>query len=562
MTSNQIRAAGVLAVAMIVAAVSGVGAHAGPGHTRIEGTGSSWSANAVNQWVADVAQQAMEVVYTPTGSAVGRKDFSYRTNDFAVSDIPFQGRDPLTGAEDTNAGRPYAYMPIVAGGTSFPYQIKVGGQLYRNLRLSGQTLAKIFTNVITDWSDPQITADNNGRRLPSKPIIPVVHSEGSGATAQFTRYLANQFPDIWSAWSGRAVQTEYYPATKPGARSNIIAQDKSDGVMNFIASAAGDGAIGYNEYSYALAVNYPVAKILNKNGFFTLPTDTNVAVSLTSAQINTDPNSPEYLIQNLDQVYVKPDNRTYPLSSYSYLILPIGGQPNDSRMTTAKRQTLADFLTYSVCTGQRAMGPLGYSPLPINLVQASFDQIKKLKQTDPAVVVSQRPVDQCNNPTFVAGHPEINHLAEIAPMPPDCDKIGNGPCVGAGPNVPGGGNGGPGGAGGPGGSGNAANSSGGAGGSGAADGSSTSASTEGAAGAQIDPETGQSLNGADSGTNSQAVGTPTDLASFRETANIKIIAVLLAVLLLAALFAPPLLQQRLSSRGRGNTRRAGSGDTP
>jgi len=559
MISNQIRALCVLAVATIVAAVSGVGAGAAPIHTLIEGTGSSWSANAVAQWVADVNQQGMEVAYTPTGSAAGRRDFSYNTNDFAVSDIPFQGEDPLTHAKDTAEGRLYAYLPIVAGGTSFPYQIRVGGQLYLNLRLSGETVAKIFTNVITNWNDPQITADNNGHKLPSKPIIPVVHSEGSGATAQFTRYLANQFPTIWTAWSGIHKPTEYYPV-----KNNIVPQDKSDGVMNFIRSAAGDGSIGYNEYSYALGAGYPVAKLLNKNGYFTLPTDTNVAVSLTSAEINNDPSSVEYLIQNLDKVYIKPDNRTYPLSSYSYLVLPTGKggkDDNEHRMTTAKRQTLADFLSYSVCIGQRAMGPLGYSPLPINLVQASFEQITKLKTADPLVEIAQRPVDQCNNPTFVAGHPEINRLAEIAPMPPECDKIGNGPCTGVGPGG-GGGNGNGGGHGGGAGNNGRANSGGGAGGSGAAGSSSTSASAEGAAGAQIDPETGQSINGADSGTNSQAVATPTDLASFREATNIKIIAVLLAVLLLAALFAPPLLQQRFAARRRGSTRRDGSEDTP
>ena len=35
------------------------------------------------------------------------------------------------------------------------------------------------------------------------------------------------------------------------------------------------------------------------------------------------------------------------------------------------------------------MGPLGYSPLPINLVQASFDQIVKLRDADSGVVIAQ-----------------------------------------------------------------------------------------------------------------------------------------------------------------------------
>ena len=39
-------------------------------------------------------------------------------------------------------------------------------------------------------------------------------------------------------------------------------------------------------------------------------------------------------------------------------------------MTTAKRQTLVDFMYYSLCEGQAKAGPYGYSPLPLNLVQA------------------------------------------------------------------------------------------------------------------------------------------------------------------------------------------------
>jgi phosphate ABC transporter phosphate-binding protein len=396
-------------------------ANAAVGHTLIQGSGSSWSANAVNQWIADVQPNGLQVVFSSTGSAQGRKDFAYKTTDYAVSDLGFLGKDPITGESDTSAGREYAYLPIVAGGTAFPYQVKVGGKKVTNLRLSGLTLAKIFTNQITNWNDPAITSDNNGRKLPSLPIIPVVHSEGSGSTYQFTRYLDTQFPSIWRPFG--LGPTEYFPR-----KGHAIAQSGSDGVMNFVSSAAANGAIGYDEYSYALGKNWPVAKIENSNGYFTLPTQYNVAVALTQAIINTDKSSPNYLLQDLHNVYKYDDPRTYAMSSYSYLILPTGA--TDSRMTTAKRQTLADFLYYSLCQGQAEMGPIGYSPLPINLVQASFDQVAKLKTADPAVDLTSRDVTTCHNPTFVAGQPKVNHLAKIAPLPPACDKAGAGPCTG------------------------------------------------------------------------------------------------------------------------------------
>ena len=418
---------------LVLLTVSASSASASTAHALIEGSGSSWAENAVNQWIADVQNSGLQVVYTGSGSAQGRKDFSYNTTDFAVSDIGFQGVDPLTLQSDTSNNRAFVYLPIVAGGTSFPYQIQVGGTLVRNLRLSGKTLALIFTNQITNWNDPRITADNNGRQLPALPIIPVVHSEGSGSTAQLTAYFNDQYPSIWQPYSGLHTLTEYYPR-----KGNQIAQNGSDGVMNFISSAAANGAIGYDEYSYPLAQNFPVAKVKNVAGYYNLPTQYNDAVALTQAQINTlkvDPSCPTgptncYLLQRLHNVYINSDPRTYPISSYSYAIIPTAA--NDTRMTTAKRQTLVDYLNYAICTGQQEMGPIGYSPLPINLVEDGFAQIAKLKQADPGVDLSQRSVAQCHNPTFIAGQPTRNYLAQIAPQPPLCDKTGQGPCLGAG----------------------------------------------------------------------------------------------------------------------------------
>jgi phosphate transport system substrate-binding protein len=405
-----------------VAGLAATPASAAASHSPIAGSGSSWSSNAVNQWVADVQPNGLQVVFTASGSAIGRKDFANKTTDFAVSDIGFQGTDKVTGDDDTSQGRGFSYLPIVAGGTAFPYQLKVAGKLVRNLRLSGTTLAKIFTNQITNWNDPAITRDNNGKAFPSKPVIPVVHSEGSGSSAQFTRYLDTVQSSSWRPFFGASGFTEYFPRKGPA-----IAQNGSDGVMNYVASDAADGAIGYDEYSYALGKNFPVAKIENANGFYTLPSQYNVAVALTSAQINTNKSSPDYLLQNLDKVYTQKDNRTYPLSSYSYMVIPTSS--SDPRMTTAKRQTLADYLFYSVCEGQKETGPIGYSPLPVNLAQASLDQIGKLKAADSKVDLTKRDIANCGNPTFIAGQPNRNYLAEIAPQPGACDKDGAGPCT-------------------------------------------------------------------------------------------------------------------------------------
>ena len=411
-----------LLVLAIVAGLSmfGAPAQARATYAQIEGTGSTWSELIVQQWIADVDANGMKVVYTGGGSSKGRKDFSQSSTDFAISEIPYQGTDE-TGQADTSNGREFAYLPIVAGGTAFTYQLKVGDQLVRNLRLSGETIAKIFTNQITNWNDPAITADNNGRAFPSLAITPVVRSDGSGTTAQFTTWMDKSYPNIWRPFYGKAGLTSYYPR-----KGRAIGQAGSDQVMNTIAGFAGNGTIGYVEYSYPVNKDYPVVKVLNKGGYYVEPTQYNVAVALTKARINQDKSSQLYLTQILDDVYTHPDPRAYPISSYSYMIIPTGS--DDQRMTTAKRQTLGDFLYYSLCAGQTKAGPYGYSPLPLNLVQAGFDQIAKLKVADPAVDLTNRDVKSCNNPTFDGKNLAKNQLAEIAPQPAACDKQGEGPC--------------------------------------------------------------------------------------------------------------------------------------
>jgi phosphate transport system substrate-binding protein len=428
--TRVLRAVAVL-MALECAVLAGPGAaSASASYSLIQGSGSSWAANAVNQWVADVDSKGMRVVYTANGAAQGRKDYANKSTDFGVTDSPYRGQDPTTGAIDSPLGRSFAYLPIVAGGTSFPYHVEVGGQMVRNLRLSGETIAKIFTNKITNWNDAAITADNNGLALPSIPIIPVVRADGAGVTNQFTTWMVKQYASLWQECNGgKLAPSDYFPLNCGEAHGPQKAQTGSDGVMNFVKSAGSNGAIAMEEYSYPLQANYPVLKVLNSAGYYTLPTQYNVAVALTAAQINNDPNDPNYLTQTLDNVYVNPDKRTYPLSSYVYAIIPTAS--DDSRMTTAKRQTIVDFLKFSICEGQSEIGPIGYSPLPINLVQAGFTQVNKLKLADDGVVFDAsiiQDVKDCHNPTFVAGHPEQNYLAKIAPFPADCDRPGKGPC--------------------------------------------------------------------------------------------------------------------------------------
>jgi phosphate ABC transporter phosphate-binding protein len=380
--------------------------------TQILGAGSTWSQVAIDQWRADVAKFGLPVNYQGVGSTAGRQFYYTGQVDFAVSEIPFQPAYCAPGAPTCinevalAASRPYAYLPIVAGGTSFMYNLTYNGQQVRDLRISGATITKIFTGVIRNWDDPAISADD-GRHFPSQSITPVIRSDGSGTSAQFTAYMAATQPALWQPFCAKeginpCGATSQYPNF-----SGSIGQQLSDGVANYVAAPYGAGAITYVEYAYALDRNFPVASVLNAAGYFVQPTAENVAIALQAAQI--DPND---RTQKLEQVYTNPDPRSYPVSSYSYMIAPTS---TASPMTAAKGNTLSQFIYYFACTGQQKSAILGYSPLPKNLVQAAFDAAQLIPGHAPPPNINT----QCDNPTITGAFTTAN-----APLPPANARAG------------------------------------------------------------------------------------------------------------------------------------------
>jgi phosphate ABC transporter phosphate-binding protein len=390
----------------------------------ITGSGSTWAYPAIHGWINSVAQQGLTINYQPNGSSSGRTFFAGGQSDWAASEIPYGVQD---GANtDSPPARGYAYMPDVAGGLGFMYNLQINGQRVTNLRLSGRTVADIFTNRVTFWDDPELKADNPQLGLPHLRITPVVRSDGDGSTAVFTQWMLAAQPSDWQAYCavvGRnpCTQTSTYPVQ---GGTDMIAQPGDPGVATYVAQSSSNGAIGYAQYSWALQEGLPVAKVLNAAGYYTAPTAANVAVSLLQAQVNTDQSSPAYLTADLSNVYTDVDPRTYELSFYSYMIIPTD---LSNGMTTDKGYTIGAFGQYLLCQGQQQVDGLGYSALPINLVEDGFAQLQKIPGASvPATTAAF--IASCNNPTFSPDG--TNTLATDAPMPPACDQQGATQCAG------------------------------------------------------------------------------------------------------------------------------------
>lgn len=350
----------------------------------VAGAGSTWSQVAVDQWRADVRTKlGLTINYQGNGSSAGRQFFVLNQVDFAVSEIPFTSNEV---SQLKAAGKTYQYLPIVAGGTALMFNLKdTSGRQITSLRLSPETIGKIFTGAITDWSDPAITADN-GKAFPAKRIVPVVRSDGSGTSAQFSAYLAKQ-TSTWAAFAkDQGVSAKDGTSNYPQGWGNSIAQKGSDGVANFVANTStGGGSITYVETAYALQRGFPVAAVKNASANYTLPTPANVASALTQATLNKD------RTQNLTGVYTNKSKNAYPLSSYSYMIIPTTGLNAD------KAKVIGQFAVYFACEGQQKAGVLGYSPLPKNLVKAVFDAVSDLQGADAPPPLDAK---NCKNPTL------------------------------------------------------------------------------------------------------------------------------------------------------------------
>jgi phosphate transport system substrate-binding protein len=380
---RTMRSRGARTITLIIAAslvIPWTAATARADDSTLVGGGSTWSKIAIDQWRVDVAKYGLKVNYAGVGSTSGRQLYINAQVDFAVSELPF-----LPDELRRNT-RPFAYLPIVAGGTSLMYNITIGGHRVTNLHLDAATMTGIFTGGITQWNDRRLVQLNPFLRSYNHQIVPVIRSDGSGTSWQLSSYMRFMEHGTWAAFLGRF----HLPDTPVQFWPNFgaaVGQQGSDGVANYIANpATGPGSIGYVEYGYALARRFPVAYVRNRSGHFVYPTSVNDATALRHATFYGDNT------QNLTGVYQCPEPNCYPISSYSYMIAPT---TTATPFTQAKGTILGKFIIYFACAGQKSAAALGYSPLPPNLVRNDFSVVKRIPGA-PA----PPPLTHCDNPTI------------------------------------------------------------------------------------------------------------------------------------------------------------------
>lgn len=338
--------------------------------TTIIGAGSSFAGPEVLQWTADTAKSPynLTVDYTSTSSGDGRFTFGSNTEDYAVSDIPYQGL-----AFDTKQPSfKFIYVPVTAGGLAFMYHLD-GLPKTQKLQLSSYSACAIMTGGVKMWNDPVIAADNPGVSLPATAIHPVIRSDLAGTNFVLQEYCIHEQPALWRAFVTSSVvvnnpaQVGDLSATEPRSDWPIfptgIEAAGSTPAANDVAVPNNDGYITAVETAYAIQRNYPTASMKNASGDYTQPDPVNVASALAYATQNADGT------HNLNFDGAGP--HVYNPSTYSYLLSPtVGWNP-------AKGAVMSQFANYALTIGQQKATEIGYASLGLSLEQYGVNAMKQ-----------------------------------------------------------------------------------------------------------------------------------------------------------------------------------------
>jgi phosphate transport system substrate-binding protein len=302
----------------------------------ISGAGATFPYPIYAKWAdAYKKETGIGLNYQSIGSGGGIKQIKAKTVTFGASDMPLQPKEVQSSG--------LVQFPTVIGG-DVPV-VNIEGIKSGELKLDGETLAKIFLGQITKWDDPAIKKLNPTAKLPSQAIAVVHRSDGSGTTFIFTDYLSKVSPE-WKDKVGANTSVEWPVGI--GAKGN-------EGVANNVAQTG--GSIGYVEYAYAKQNKMTSVNMINKDGK-TVAAD---AASFQAAAANADWEKAENFYVILTN---QPGAQSWPIAGATFIL--IHTQPQDP----AAAAEALKFFAWAYAKGGKMAEDLDYVPMPQNVVAA------------------------------------------------------------------------------------------------------------------------------------------------------------------------------------------------
>ncbi len=204
---------------------------------ELAGIGSSAQEVGVQAWAAgfQTANPDVTVTYDPAGSGAGRESFQAGAVGYAGSDRAFTAEEIAEGPFDGCVeGTGILQLPAYISPIAVIFNIEG----VDSLNMDAATIAGLFAGTITNWNDPAIAALNEDVTLPDLAVTPVHRADDSGTTENFTDYLAQAAPEVWT-----------YEADGEWPLQSGEAAQGTSGVV--AAVEGGQGTIGYADASRA-----------------------------------------------------------------------------------------------------------------------------------------------------------------------------------------------------------------------------------------------------------------------------------------------------------------------
>jgi phosphate transport system substrate-binding protein len=343
---KTIAVAGLLAAAILPAAAD-----------DISGAGATFPYPIYAKWAdAYKKETGIGLNYQSIGSGGGIKQIQNKTVTFGASDMPLQP------AELNKWGM--VQFPTVIGG-DIPV-VNLEGIKSGDLKLDGDTLAKIFLGAITKWDDPAIKKLNPNVKLPSQAIVVVHRSDGSGTTFIWTDYLSKVNAE-WKSKVGANTSVEW-PAGI-GAKGN-------EGVANNVVNTK--GSMGYVEYAYAKQNDMTTVSMINLDGKVVAPN----AAAFQAAAANADWEKADHFFVILTN---QPGPASWPIAGATFIL--IYQQPQDPAAATSALK----FFAWAYAKGGKMAEELDYVPMPakvVSQIQAMWSKEIKDSSGKPLHVTS------------------------------------------------------------------------------------------------------------------------------------------------------------------------------
>ena len=346
----------VIAVAVVLIAVAALaGWFSPPQKTTLLGAGATFPFPLISKWASEyvnVTGGRVQVNYQGVGSGAGITQITQKTVDFAASDAPLK-------PSERTAAPGLLHIPETFGAVTAAYNV---ASLSSGLNLTGQVLVDIFLGRITNWNDADIQMLNPGANLPTTTITVVHRSDSSGTTFVWTSYLHLSNAGAWnSSLVGKSIN---WPVGI-GAAGNT-------GVAGKILQTP--DSIGYVELAYTVQNSMKIGKIKNPAGNFVLPTLASTQAAAASAPSFPSPSGDWANVTILNATGAN----TYPIASFTYLLVYRELNAIGPTMTQTKAQALVDFLWWVIHDGQNFSEALVYPKLPSSVVTLDEGAVRSI----------------------------------------------------------------------------------------------------------------------------------------------------------------------------------------